>query len=150
MKQRKASKGSWVRKGRETQYVDINRQQRHKILTFRPRRKKLYKDSVDRKRGLYRNVEVEEKGHLAERVFAKNRRGIRAPVGEKNRREGWRATGGEGEAPVFRPARAGRMSNEPSRSLGGSARRHRGGRRSFGAPAFWLHLCRRTKVEKQE
>jgi len=28
-------------------------------------------------------------------------------------------------------------------------RRHRAGKRGFGAPAFWLHLFRRKKVERE-
>ena len=48
---------------------------------------------------------------------------------------GWRATGGEGVHALYK-------------AMEKPMRRHGSKWRVIGAPAFWLHLCRRTKVEK--
>ena len=74
--------------------------------------------------------------------------------------EGWRATGGEGEAPVCSSRACGtNVDDLPKADEALEARRGdtgAGGATSLasdsgggdiGAPAFWLHLCRRTKVE---
>ena len=60
---------------------------------------------------------------------------------------GWRATGGEGEDPASRRSVDDESAPKPWRSRRGGAGSGGG---AIGAPAFWLHLCRRTKVEENQ